>query len=530
MSCVLVIGAGHNGLVAAIQLAAHGLDVTVLEHAPHPGGASSSTAATLPGFVHDHCAAFVPMAAASPAIQELRLDDDGLRWIDPPTILAHPFDDGSAIALRRDVGATCESLACGAGPGAADGWKTAMARMLPIATPLVESVLSPLPAAVQGTRVAAGLNRELVEWTRRMLGSVEALGLDLFDGDRRATAWLAGSAQHSGLPPSTTLSGAFGFLLQLLAHSHGWPLPRGGMGELTAALVRRAEREGVHVRCGASVRSVLISRGRSGGALGGAVPHGRGRVAGVELHDGEQIAADAVVSTVSAGLLARLLPPGALPGRLHRRLARWRYATAPFKLDYALSAPVPWTALEPREAAVVHVGGALEQLSAAAQEASRGELPWRPALVVGQQSLLDPTRAPAGRHTLYVYGHVPARYPESDEQVAERIEAQLERFAPGFRDIVLARATRSPAQSERDNPSLVGGDLGGGSYELDQQLVFRPDPRMIRYRTPLRGLYVAGASTHPGGAVHGMSGRGAAHALLKDRRLRPWRVGGLRRQ
>jgi phytoene dehydrogenase-like protein len=341
-----------------------------------------------------------------------------------------------------------------------------------------------------------------------MLGSVEALGLDLFDGDRRATAWLAGSAQHSGLPPSTTASGAFGFLLQLLGHSHGWPFPRGGMGELAAALVRRAEREGATIHCSSTVVGVNVSRGR---------------VTGVRLASGEQVPADAVVSTVSAGVLARLLPAGALPGVLRRRLERWRYGTGAFKLDYALAGPVPWTASEPRSAAVVHVAGALDELTAAAQAAHRGQVPDRPALVVGQQSLFDRSRAPGGNHTLYVYAHVPSRYDEPDEQVAELIEAQLERFAPGFGSLVLARAVRSPAQAERENPSIVGGDIGGGSYELDQQLVFRPSPALARYRAPLRGLYVAGASTHPGGAVHGMSGRGAARAVLQDRRLRPWR-------
>ncbi len=499
----MIIGAGHNGLVAAIHLAAHGLEVTVLEHAPHPGGASSSTAATLPGFVHDHCAAFVPMTAASPAMHELQLEREGVEWIDPPTVLAHPFEDGSAIALHRDVAATVDSL----GP-AGPGWEAAMRHMLPLAGPLVESVLSPLPPVGPGLRLGGALRGDLVEWTRRLLGSVEALGLDLFDGDRRATAWLSGSAQHSGLPPSTTVSGAFGFLLQMLGHSHGWPFPRGGMGEVAAALVRRVEREGATIRCAATVAGVVVRRGR---------------VRGVRLSSGEQVPADAVVSTVSAGVLARLLPAGALPGRLQRRLAHWRYGTGAFKLDYALAGPVPWAALEPRSAAVVHVAGALEELTAAAQAAHRGEVPGRPALVVGQQSLLDRSRAPEGQHTLYVYAHVPSRYEEHDEQVAERIEDQLERFAPGFHALVLARTARSPAQSEQANPSLVGGDIGGGSYELDQQLVFRPSPALARYRAPLRGLYVAGASTHPGGAVHGMSGRGAARALLRDRRLRPWR-------
>jgi phytoene dehydrogenase-like protein len=503
MKRALVIGAGHNGLVAAIHLASHGVEVTVLEHAPQPGGATASSELTLPGFVHDHCAGFVPMAAASPAIRELRLEQDGLRWIDPPHILAHPFADGSAIALDRSVQATVSSLG-GAGPG----WEAAMEQMLPLAEPLVQSVLSPLPPVRPALRLAIGLRGELAHWTRRLLGSVQALGLDLFDGDSRATAWLAGSAQHSGLPPSTTVSGAFGFLLQLMGHSHGWPLPRGGMGQLAKALLARAEREGARIRCSAPVREILTRNTRA---------------TGVVLEDGETIEADIVVSSVSAGVLARLLPDGALPRGVERQLRRWRYGTGAFKLDYALSAAVPWAAEEPRRAAVVHVGGELQDLTAAAQAGARGELPARPALVVGQQSLYDSSRAPAGGHTLYVYAHVPSRYEESDEHVAELIEEQIERFAPGFRSHVLARKMRSPAQAEQENPSLVGGDLGGGSYELDQQLVFRPTPRLSRYGTPITGLFVAGASTHPGGAVHGVSGRGAARAALGQARLMPWR-------
>jgi phytoene dehydrogenase-like protein len=494
---VLVVGAGHNGLVAAIQLASHGLDVTVLEHAATPGGATTSGETTLPGFVHDHCAGFVPMTVASPAMRELDLEVD---WVNPPTVVAHPFDDGTAIALHRDVRKTAASLGAAGVP-----WSAAMDRLLPNATPLVETVLGRLPPIIAPTRLALSMRRDGLEWARRLAGSVEAMGLDVFDGDRRATAWLSGSAQHSGLPPTAAASGAFGLLLQLLGHSHGWPFPRGGMQQLADALVRRAQREGATIRCNASVDAVLV-RG--------------GRVAGVRLADGDEVPADAVVTTVSARVLARLLPDGALPGRLHRRLRIWRSGTAPFKLDYALSAPVPWAAAEPRDAGVVHVAGDLEELVKAAQESQRGVVPERPALVVGQQSLHDPTRVPDGRQSLYVYGHVPARYELDDETVADRIQAQLERFAPGFGDLVLERATRSPRQTEQENPSLVCGDLAGGSYELDQQLLFRPAPELSRYRSPLRGLYVAGASTHPGGAVHGMSGRGAARALLRDRRLR----------
>jgi phytoene dehydrogenase-like protein len=503
---VLVVGAGHNGLVCAIHLASAGIDVEVLEHGPRPGGATLSSERTLPGFVHDDHAAFVPMTLASPAMNELEL---GVDWILPEAIMSHPFDDGGAIVLHRDVGATVASLRDHASPGAARGWETAMAELLPQARTLVETILAPLPPALGPLRLAAAWRRDGLTWVRRMLGSIEALGLDVFEGDRRATAWLSGSAQHSGQPPSTAGSGAFGLLLQLLAHSHGWPVAPGGMGTVVDALTARVRDAGARVRCDARVEAILTERGR---------------VAGVRLHNGEQISADAVVSTLSAQPLAGLLPPGALPGRLERRLRQWRYATGAFKADYALSAPVPWTADGPRRSAVVHVAGPLEQLTAAAQAGIRGELPERPALVVGQQSLFDDARAPGDQHTLYVYAHVPPDPGVPDEEVAARIEAQLERFAPGFGDRVLARALRSPRASEAENPSMTGGDLGGGSMELDQQLVFRPAPELARYRTPLRGLYVAGASIHPGGAVHGMSGRGAARALLADRRFRRWRA------
>ena len=290
-------------------------------------------------------------------------------------------------------------------------------------------------------------------------------------------------------------------MLQLLGHTHGWPFPRGGMQALTDALVARCGA----VRCDAHVERILVRRGR---------------VCGVRLSGGEEIGADAVITTVSARPLAEMLPPDALPERLLRRLRAWRYGTAAFKLDYALSGPVPWTAPEARRAAVVHVGGELDELGRAAEESQRGQVPERPVLVVGQHTLYDDTRAPPGKHTLYVYGHVPSEPGMDDEAIAERIEDQLERFAPGFRDLRQARVVRGPRVSEWQNPSTVGGDLAGGAYELDQLLVFRPAPELCRYRTPLRGLYVAGASVHPGGAVHGMSGRGAARALLNDRRLR----------
>jgi phytoene dehydrogenase-like protein len=507
---VVVVGAGHNGLVCALHLAAAGLDVTVLEHAPNPGGATSTTETTLPGFRFDHCAGFLPMTKASPAFAELALEEDGLTWVAPEIAMAHPFDDGSAIALHRAIEPTAASLEA-VQPGAGRAWAELAGRTAPHADRLARTVLGPLPPVRDPLALALAWRRDGVELVRRGAGSVEALGLDVFEDATRPSAWLAGTAQHSGLPPEAAGSGLFALVLQLLAHAHSWPFPRGGVGTIADLLVARLERAGGRVRCDAHVEAILTRSGR---------------VAGVRLGSGEEVAAEVVVTTVSAGVLHGMLPDDALPGHLMRVLRRWRYGTGVFRLDYALDAPVPWPSAEARAAGVVQVGGELQELAKAAQEGHRGVVPERPALVVGQHSLHDPTRAPEGRHTLWVYAHVPSRYDGPDDEVAGRIEAQLDRFAPGFSSHVLARHARPPWRTEQENPSLVGGDLAGGVYELDQLLVFRPAPELSRSRTPLRGLYVAGASVHPGGAVQGMSGRGAARAVLADRA--PLRLGRLR--
>jgi phytoene dehydrogenase-like protein len=504
---VVVVGAGCTGLVCAIHLARAGLSVTLLEYAPAPGGAATSVEATLPGFIHDHCAGFNPMTVASPAMRELDLEAEGVRWVSPEAVMAHPFEDGTAIVLHRGLEATVSSLDA-VHPGAGRAWRELIEQYRPLAQRLVETILRPLPPVGLPIALAARLRRDALLLARRMAGSIEAFGLDVFDGATRPTAWLSGSAQHSGLAPSTAGSGAFGFLLQLLAHSHGWPFPAGGQGRIIEALTAIATRDGVLIRCDAPVERILV-RG--------------GRAAGVRLRSGEELAARNVVTTVSARPLAEMLPDDALPERLLRRLRIWRYSTAAFKVDYALASPVPWTAPGARQAAVVHVGGELADLAGAADAGQRGVMPDRPALVVGQHTQFDPSRAPDDRHTLYCYGHVPARYACSDEDVCDLIDAQFERFAPGFSEGVLAKTWRSPAQTEAENPSLVGGDLGGGTYELDQQLIFRPAPELCRHRTPLPGLYVSGASVHPGGSVQGMGGRSAARALLSDRWLRPWR-------
>ncbi len=505
---VVVIGAGHNGLVCACALAAGDVPVTVLDQAARPGGGLTSGETTLPGFVHDQHAGFLPVTHGSPAMRELPLERHGVDWIRPDSIAAHPFDDGTAIALHRDVERTAASLDA-ASPCTGAGWRELMETLLPQAEPFARSVFGRFPPMLASMRLAAALRTGAVELTRRSIGSAESFGTDVL-GSSRATAWFAGSGMHSGLEPRAAASGAFSLLLKLLGHHVSWPFPRGGAGRLTDALVSILRERGGRLRCDARVERILV-RG--------------GRVAGVALAGGEEVSSSAVVSTLTAGPLAKMLPADALPQRILDRLGSWRYGPGVFKVDYALSGQVPWSAAEAREAAVVHVAGDLPDLLRATQQTVRGEVPDAPAMVVGQHTLLDSSRAPASKHTLYTYTHVPpGGRAVSDEDVVERMERQLERFAPGVGQLVLGRDVRSPERIERENPSLVGGDLAGGTMEIDQQLVFRPSPELVRYRTPLRGLYVAGASVHPGGAVHGASGRGAARSLMEDRSsLRFWR-------
>jgi phytoene dehydrogenase-like protein len=475
---VVVIGAGHNGLVAAVRLAAAGLPVTVLEASVSPGGGVRSSVAG--GFVFDDCAAFFPLTGASPAFRALELD---IEWINPRVAMAHVFDDGSALPLYRSVTDTAAAV----GPA----WGSLVERLWQVREPLLRTILGPLPPI----RSVIELGKEALPLAPLALYSSARLGRRLFGDDDRAAGWLAGSGAHADVSPHSIPSGAFSLGLNFLGHMVGWPFPRGGAGRLTEALV---ERLGGQVRCGAVVERIEPGRG-------------------VVLQGGERAAADAVLCTASPAVLTRLLPPGALPGRVERRLRGWRYGLGTLKLDYALSAPLPWPDALAREAGVVHVGGPLSEIAGSLDEAMRGTFPERPALVVGQQSVHDPSRAPEGKHTLYAYARVPRH---TTAEMADQVDAQIERYARGFRATVLHRRVRTPADIENENPSLAGGDLAAGSFGLGQQLIFRPDPRLCRYRTPVKGLYVAGGWVHPGAGVHGMPGWNAAGMILKDRRLR----------
>jgi phytoene dehydrogenase-like protein len=494
------VGAGHNGLVCAAHLARGGFMVTVLEQAEQPGGAVSSHTDTLPGFVHDRCAGFFPLTLASPAFEGLDVRER-IAWVNPDVAMAYPFADGTAIALHRDVDATVASLEDLA-PGAGRGWRATVEPLLARQDRVLRAALTPaFPPVRHGIALALRLRRDGLDLARLLLASSATFGKEVLR-DERAAAWFSSSAMHADLTPGAAGGSGFALGLKLLGHAVGWGYPRGGAGKITDTLVNRARELGGEVRCGALVDGVLVRRGRA---------------AGVRLHDGESVPAEAVVLCVSAARAAQLLPADALAGRLMRRLRDWRYGLGTFKVDYALSGPVRWTSSEARRAAVVHVGGPLETLFRSHHEAGARQVPEEPSLVVGQHSLHDDSRAAPGRHTLYVYSHVPQRLDVPADEVVERIERRLEQFAPGFSSLVLARAVRTPGDIEHENPSLVGGDIAGGSCELDQQLLFRPAPELFRGRTPLRGLYLAGPSVHPGAGVHGVSGTAAARALIADR-------------
>ena len=503
----LVIGAGHHGLICAGSLAAAGWEVTVLEQGARPGGAVHSREGPLPGFVEDPCAGYFPLTRASPAFARIGLERLGVEWIDNPVVMVHPFPDGRAITLHRELEPTVASLeAVRAGTGRA--WADLVEPLLRAERLVRKVALSPLPPVAPGLALALRLRRSAIDLGRLLAGSAATLGRRVLGGDE-AAAWLGGSTVHSDLAPDSSGSAAFSLFLHLLGHMVGWPFPRGGAGRITDALVRRLEAAGGTLRCDCAV---------------GRIECRAGRARGVELADGTRLSADAVVAGVSVAPLMRMLPPGALGMHAERELGRWRYGLGTFKLDFALSGPVPWSSEEARRAAVVHVGGTLEEQIEAVRGAGLGRVPRRPPMVVGQHSLQDPSRAPPGRHTLYAYTHVPSPLPGDADEMAELMEERLESFAPGFRRLVLGRSVRPPEWLERENPSLVGGDLSGGSTEIDQDLVFRPAPELARYRTPLRGLYVASASVHPGPGVHGVCGAGAARAVRADAAgLRPWR-------
>jgi phytoene dehydrogenase-like protein len=500
----LIVGAGPNGLAAAITLAEAGREVLVLEAAERAGGAVATEELTLPGFRHDTYSSVYPAGAASPVFARMPLERHGLRWVHPEACYAHPLPDGRAVVLYREMDRTVESLEQ-TYPGEGQRWQAFAEPYLRHFDALRRTMLGGFPPVRGALRLAGGLGpRGMLDFARLLLMSAVALGEELFE-DEAARAWLYGSAMHSDVPLFGGGSAIAAAYMNLLGHGAGWPSPEGGAGRLSDALLSYLAELGGQVRTGARVVKCTTS--------------GR-RTTGVELAGGELIGAPLVIADVMPGALLALAEDS-LPDGYTRALRRYRHGPATLKVDWALDGEIPWRASEVRRAGTVHLGGTASEVL---QSSTSGVgLPERPFMLLGQQSLADPSRAPAGKHTAWAYTHGPHSVDweaERDLHV-RRMEARIECFAPGFSERILARHVLGPADLQRRNANLVGGDVGGGSYSLDQ-LIFRPLPSLAPYRTPLRGLYLASAATFPGGAVHGVPGHAAAHLALAEARVRRW--------
>ncbi len=502
MSDALVIGAGPNGLAAAIRLAGAGLSVTVLEAADAPGGAVRTQELTLPGFKHDTFSAVHPAGAASPVFAAMPLHRHGLEWVHPAACVAHTLTPERSAVLYRDTAATAASLN-DLHPGDGERWVAFVRPFLDAFEGVRATMLSGFPPVGGPLKLLAQAGPiHSLRFASLLVASSEALGRDLFEGSE-ARAWLSSAATHGDAPPEQRGSAIAAFYLCLLGHAVGWPSPRGGAGRVTDALVAHLAELGGTVRTGARVVKVE-SAGR--------------RVTGVRLADGERLGARVVVADVMPHALAALAHDG-LPPRYRRALQRFVYGPATLKVDWALDGPIPWSDPEVRGAGTVHVAGSEAEFLATVRQ-SQHALPEHPFLLLGQQSIADPARAPEGKHTAWAYTHGPGHgvdWAAAESAHVARMEAQVERFAPGFRERIIARHVLGPAALEARNANLVHGDVGGGSYKLSQ-VVFRPTPGLSPYRTPLEGLFIGSAAAFPGGAVHGVPGDAAARAALRQAR------------
>jgi phytoene dehydrogenase-like protein len=511
---VVVIGAGPNGLFAAVTLARRGLRVLVLEADPRrAGGAVGTEELTLPGFRHDVGAGFFPFGSTSPAFQAVDLPGAGLRWRHAKYESCHPALDGSFACIAR--GAGLAGVPFGS-PRDADAFR-ALARFHAGVEPdLLAALLEPFPSF--GPLARLGF-RALARIASLFARSGRSLAAKLFRTEA-ARRVLPGLGLHVDVGPDDAFGAPLSYMLGLTATTGGYAVPEGGAQGIADALVARLTEAGGALRLGARVARVLV-RGR--------------RAAAVVLDDGTEIAAPRAIlaDTSAAALLLGMLDERAVPSWVRAFMRRFPQGWGTFKMDWALSAPVPWRADAARESAVVHAGESVDDLARFTREVRDGRLPERPYLVVGQQSLADPTRAPAGRHTLYCYSHVPSRvdgrtgvaggavggaggWAEARARFADRVEARIEELAPGFKATILARHIAAPPDLEGKNANLVGGDLGGGSNAWHRQLMFRPLFPYFRYRMPVAGLYLCSSYTHPGAGVHGMSGFNAARVAARD--------------
>jgi phytoene dehydrogenase-like protein len=462
----VVIGSGPNGLSAAITMAQHGKSVVVYEAQENIGGGARSAEVTLPGFTHDLCSSVYPLAIGSPFFRTLPLARYGLEWIQPPAAVAHPFDDGTAVIQECSIEATAAQLGSD--------------------EKSYRNLMAPLVAAWNGLDVdlLGPIRPPRHPWNLARFGLLgiqpaQRLAASRFQGER-AKGLFAGLAAHSMLTLEHWGSAAFGLVLAITAHAVGWPIARGGAQKLSGALVAHLRSLGGDIIPNRPVRSL------------GELPASRVVLCDLTPRQVLEVAGE-------------LFSP-----RYRESLRRYRYGMGAFKIDWALSSPVPWTAVECKRAATIHLGATLEEISFSERSAWRGEHVERPFVLLAQPSLFDPSRAPEGKHTLWGYCHVPNA---STFNMTEKIENQIERFAPGFKDLVIGRSMMPPNELEKHNANLIGGDINGGAGDL-RQLFLRPTLKM--YATSVKGLYICSASTPPGGGVHGMCGYFAARRALKE--------------
>ena len=463
----VVVGAGPNGLSAAIAIAQKGHSVLVVEGRNTVGGGARSAPLTMPGFLHDVCSAVHPLAVSSPFLSGLPLNDHGLEWIQPPAPLAHPLDDGTAVMLERSV----EATAGGLGNDAAS-YRGLLGPIVKHWHKLVADTLGPLRVPRHPLVTA--------RFALNGLRSAVSLARARFDGER-ARALFAGLAAHSILPLEQPVSAAFGLVLGGSGHAVGWPMPRGGAQRIADALA-----------------SHLVS-------LGGRIE------TGMPIKHLENLPTSKVTLLDVTPRQVIAIAGHRLPESFRRRLEEYRYGPAAFKIDWALSAPIPWKAPECTRAGTLHLGGDMAEIAHAEREVWRGRNPERPFVLLSQPSLFDPSRAPKGRHTAWAYCHVPNG---SSLDMTDRIEAQVERFAPGFKEQILERSVLPPAAMEKYNPNYVGGDINGGVQDI-RQLFSRPARMFNPYAIPSTDIFICSSSTPPGGGVHGMCGYFAAQAALR---------------
>jgi len=465
----VVIGSGPNGLAAAIAIARAGHSVLVVEAKETIGGGTRSAELTLPGFIHDICSTIHSLGYSSPFFKTLPLQEHGLEWIFPPAALAHPLDDGTAVMVACSVKETSETL----GPDAAV-YRLIYSPLVDHWPDLAVDLLGPLPLPPRHPIL-------LARFGLRALWPADIFARTAFRGER-ARALFAGMAGHSMMPFHKLITAAFGIVLNCSAHAVGWPVARGGSQKIADALASYLHSMGGEIVTGWRVKAL-----------------------------DELPSARAVLFDTSPTELVKIAGQR-LPDGFRSKLEGFRYGPGVFKVDFALDGPIPWKAKECNQAATLHLGSTFEEIEAAELEVAQGRHPEKPYVLLAQQTLFDETRAPRGKHTVWAYCHVPSG---STFDMTERIEAQIERYAPGFRDCILARHTMNALGLEEYNPNYVGGDINAGIQDIRQQFT-RPTARWVPYSTPVKGIYLCSSSTPPGGGAHGMCGYHAAQAVLRD--------------